>query len=705
MSRKNRLENTNELKNQILNFLSGQPDGATSRKITRALSIPAFRQNMLWKVLDSLKSEHRIIQSAGSFFISSTRKGKACTGVFHRKLSGSGEVVDPTTQIHIAISKRDACFLVDGDLIEVQASGVLERNGCRGTLRRLVKRRETPIVGYYRIIHDEPCFFPLDPRLTTSLRLAEEPSDAHVEDVITIVIKDDRQNPGIPVGLPLTSLGARQAFGVQSSILAVKFQIRENWSQDALAQAESYPEYLTESDHSDREDLRNHLIITVDPHDARDFDDGLSLAVMPDGYHLGVHIADVSHFVQPQTAIDVEAYRRGTSVYFPERAIHMLPERLAANLCSLRPDEDRLAITVWIHFSPTGERISSRCSESIIRSKARLTYADFQSLIDADSQPAKTDNPELRQLCIGLKDLFNLLHSQRVMRGVLDLDIPETLFRFDDAGEIKAIEKKNRGTAEQAIEEFMIAANIVVAEYLDSRNYPHLRRFHEVPDLSTIQELKTNLARLGIVPPSNPLNPDQVRSMLSGLESTAVRSVASYLILRSMKRAIYTSVRSGHFGLALNQYTQFTSPIRRYPDLMVHRALKHAIHGVEFENSGVNDLETQAKWLCERERRAQEAEWEAQKLQKIRFMQRFVGSILEGSITHIEEFGVFVELDDPFVEGCIPLFKIRHLMKYDHRRGVLISKDRSELHPGSRVKVQVDIADMDRTLLDFSFAS
>ncbi len=699
MSRKNRQADADALQREIIHYLNSRPDGASARQILRALKIPGQKQNSFWKSLNQLKQDRQITQSSGSHYTTrSYSKKQTRTGLFHRKISGSGEVIPSDSAYRMTLSKSEACFLVDGDLVEVVSTDASTKGIPRGMFRSILKRRETPIVGYYRLIRDEPAFVPLDPRIAQTMRIASLP-DAQPNDVISIIVLDDRTDPGYPIAVPQATFGPREAFGVQTSILTVKHQIRENWTQNALDEAAAFPDITMVREPEDREDLREELVITVDPEDARDYDDGLSLEMNSDGFLLGVHIADVSHFVQPGSAIDKEAYLRGTSVYLPERAIHMLPERLAADLCSLRPDLDRLAVTVWIRFSPDGERLDSRCCESVIRSKARLTYADFQRFInntDDSTEPVSV-------LCRNLNRLFLILQKQRVSRGVLDLDIPETHYHFDSDGRISAITRKARGNAEQAIEEFMIAANIVVAEKLDTLGLPHIKRHHEPPDLSTIQELKTNLTRLGIIPPSNPLNPDQVRAMLSSIESDAVRSVASYLILRSMKRAVYTTQNSGHYGLALDQYTQFTSPIRRYPDLLVHRSLKHAMHPESEWNPDASELESMSKWLCERERKAQETEWEAQKLQKIRFIQPRIGDVFEASVTHIEEFGVFVELDDPFVEGCIPIFKMDRSLKIDYRRGVIVSRDGMILRAGSRIKVRLEMADLDRSLLDFAF--
>ncbi len=699
MSRKNRQADADALQRDILRFLKSHPDGASARQILRALKIPGHKQNHFWKTLQQLKQDRQITQSSGSrYALRSVSKKQTLRGIFHRKISGSGDVIRADDAARMTVSKNEACFLVDGDLVEVVSTDSTVKGVPRGIFHAIIKRRETPVAGYYRLIRDEPAFVPLDPRIAQTMRLASAP-DAKPDDVISIIVQDDHQEPGYPIAVPQSVFGPREAFGVQTSILTIKHQIREQWTQTARDEAAAFSDTITIQESTDREDLRNELVITVDPRDARDYDDGLSLKADSNGFLLGVHIADVSHFVQPDSAIDDEAYRRGTSVYLPERAIHMLPERLAADLCSLRPNLDRFAVTVWIRYSPDGDRLESRCCESIIRSKARLTYADFQRFI---THTDETPEP-ISILCRSLNRLFLILQKQRISRGVLDLDIPETQFQFDSNGTISAITRKARGTAEQAIEEFMIAANIVVAEKLDALELPHIKRYHEAPDLSTIQELKTNLTRLGVIPPSNPLDPDQVRSMLASINSDTVRSVASYLILRSMKRAIYTTKHTGHYGLALDRYTQFTSPIRRYPDLLVHRSLKRAMHPEIIREADDTDLESMSKWLCERERKAQEAEWEAQKLQKIRFIQPRIGENFEASITHIEEFGVFIELDDPFVEGCIPLFKMDRSLRIDYRRGVIVSKSGLILRPGSRLKVKLEMADLDRTLLDFSF--
>jgi len=516
--------------------------------------------------------------------------------------------------------------------------------------------------------------------------------------VVIVELLHTRSPDTPPRGKITDVLGERFDFGVQTSIISLKFGIRDTMPASMDIEADHLIAEAARKDMTHRTDLRNVLTITVDPVNARDFDDALSLECLPEGYRLGVHIADVSHYVPAGSPVDQEAYRRGTSVYLPERAIHMLPERLATDVCSLRPGEDRPAVSVMIDFDRDGVIRNGTMFESLIRSDARLTYEDFLS-----SSTDKTSGSPVTELCKNLSELCRKLLDQRVSRGALDLEMPEADFELDTHGKVIGIHKKRRSIAEQTIEEFMIAANVVVAEHLDASKTPYIRRFHEPPDPSEISDLKAALAQLGLDPPSNPLDPDQVRNLLRQIEHPAIRSVASHRILRAMKRAIYSATLSGHFGLALDYYTQFTSPIRRYPDLEVHRSLKTALKLPGYETPGKSELIDRARHLSECERRAQEAEWEAHKIEKIRFMQNRIGEEYTGTITQVMQYGAYIELEEPFVDGFVPVATLDEFFHFHDAKNQLANTDGSIiLKPGGQVIIRVEIADLDRGMLDFS---
>lgn len=633
-------------------------------------------------------------------------------GRFRRKLSGSGQVSVDLMADDIVISRREAMNLVDGDVVDVVAYPDA-KNQLKGTIKAIHTRRQEPITGYYRRSASGPVVQPLDPRLSGAIAVPEL-SVKHATSKVVIVSLDPACNPAdFPSGKVIRILGDRFAFGVQTTIITLKFGVRDEIPEAVQQEAERLITEARATQSSGRIDLRSVLTITVDPINARDFDDALSLETCDGVHRLGVHIADVSHYVPRNTSVDHEAYLRGTSVYLPERAIHMLPEALATDVCSLKPLEDRLAVSVFITIDETGHIIGGDIFESTIRSDARLTYEQF--LAAATMDPADTSTQAgclqeipldtrgaVRDLCISLSSICHKLVQRRVQRGALDLDMPEAFFELDASGQVCGIHKKKRSIAEQTIEEFMIAANVVVAEFLSGSAIPYLRRTHEPPDVDEITELKAAIAQLGIAPPQNPLDPDQVRALLAGIDNSAIRSVISQRILRAMKRAVYSATSSGHFGLALDHYTQFTSPIRRYPDLEVHRSLKCALKIPGYSTGSVEQLTDRAKHLSECERRAQEAEWEAQKIEKIRFMTHRIGKEYPGTVTQVMEYGAYIELDEPFIDGFIPVATLDEFYRFNPVGNTLSNPDGSMiLKPGKRVIIRVAVADLDRGMLDF----
>ena len=703
MSRKKKVMTRKNFESQIIEILRACPKGVKPDFISDRLRLQQREVHLVWDFLRDFERKKVVIRSGKNLFRFASEAGRF-TGVLKRKISGAGEISIGETNTIVHLHENNLVNFADGDRIQVQITGLTGKNRLRGEVVKLIKRRELPILGYFHKTRRGGFVVPVEPKIAEEIQV-KVPAEMKINDkeLVTVELVEPEGRSRRLRGKIIQILGRRHEDGVESAMLIFKHGLSDEFPADTLSEAESVPDSLNEEDLAGRKDLRTEWAITVDPASARDFDDALSLIEKPDGYRLGVHIADVAHYVKPETAIDREAYNRGTSVYFPDRAVHMLPERLAANLCSLRPNVDRLTMTVWIDLDSNGAILGGSCEPSVINSHGRLTYAEF--LAASQNTPPDGMEPETCDLCIKLANICRLLLIQRVKRGVLDLEIPEAQFELDAAGQIVGIHKKPRSIAEQTIEEFMIAANIIVARFLDTKNIRYLRRVHEPPDLDSINDLKESLGRLGIIAPENPLNPDQARSMLAQIELPAIRSVASYQILRCMKRAVYTASGKGHFGLALPEYTQFTSPIRRYPDLEVHRAVKSALAIPNTKSPTINVLNERAKWLSERERAAQEAEWDAVKWQKIRFMKKKVGEKFLGTITHLEEFGAFVEIDEPFVEGLIPIYRMSGYYTYNADANTLTCREKGiVLKTGKQVWVEVEKADIDRGLLDFTLA-
>lgn len=685
---------------QVLSILDQHPQGVSCTALSRILKMDRRSIRMMLKKLEQ-KDE---ILKNGSFYFSRSNQTDRTTGIFRRKITGSGLVFCSDRNQDVLINRKQGYNLFDGDFIEVSVFS--ERMGqLKGSVLAVVRRRENPVPGYYRPDNRTIVVHPLDPRTGPPVRITEKPDPRLKGKVVLAELDPVTDRRAMPTGKVIKVLGRRFDFGVQTEILTRKFGIRDEMPESVIRDAATLIEKSAFRDTSSRRDLRTIPTVTVDPQHARDFDDALSLIDIPDGQRLMVHIADVSHYVPAGSLVDQEAFRRGTSVYLPERAIHMLPESLATNVCSLLPNTDRFAVSVAIDYDSDGRARSGEVFESLIRSDARLTYSDFLNASERKKTGVIDDRPDLLEMCRCLTGLCSVLVRQRIERGVLDLDMPESFFELGDDGSVIGIHRKSRSIAEQTIEEFMIAANVFVARFLEARQEPYLRRVHDTPDPSEINELKEGLRQLGLIPPANPLDPNEVRRLLASIDNGSIRSVASHRILRAMRRAVYSATRNGHFGLALEYYTQFTSPIRRYPDLEVHRSVKSALKLPGYPHPDPAELTARAELMSEYERRAQETEWEAVRIEKIRFMQSRIGQSFSGTITHVIEFGAYVELDEPFVEGFLPVSLMKDYLHFNARTNTLSnSRGTIRLKPGQTVRAILEIADLDRGTLDFKLA-
>ncbi len=625
------------------------------------------------------------------------------SGTLIRKISGAGLIKVEGREHPLKLNKKNTRHLADGDVLQVKIvrSTTQNRESCVPV--KLISRRKESFLGYFTRKDKSGIVRPINPKICEPVHIPMNNS-VQVKNHQVVIAKIDPNDLDMEAGITgriVRVIGYRNSFGVETEMLVFKHGLRNTTSQALKSEVASILKHKGIADGSRRTDNRKYWTITVDPSEARDFDDALSVVKKPDGFRLGVHIADVTYFVKEDSQIDIEAFQRGTTIYFPERAIHMLPDKLATDICSLKPNTDRQAMTVWIDLDRSGNILGGECEQSLIHSNARLTYEEFTAAL-GPNPPAGMDLQTIN-LCFELAELCELLMQQRTARGVMDLDIPEAKFEFDKNGNLIGIHKKTRGIAEKSIEEFMIAANIVVARFLDAKKIPYLRRIHEPPDLSALDELRESISKLGVTPPVNPLDPDQVRDMFSHLPSQAVRSVISYLILRSLKRAVYSPQKKSHFGLALDSYTQFTSPIRRYPDMQVHRAVKCALGIQPYHPLSISRLESDGKWLSEREQAAQEAEWDAVKKRKIKFMKQFIGQEFTATITHIEPFAAFVEVQEPFVDGMIPVYRLKEYYTFMEAGNALVNPDGTRiLRPGAIIRVRLDYASVDRGMLDFS---
>ena len=474
--------------------------------------------------------------------------------------------------------------------------------------------------------------------------------------------------------------------------------IPTEFSEKVLNQAVRVSKEVSEADRAGRKDLRDWLMVTIDGEDAKDLDDAVSLQTIDGNYVLGVHIADVTNYVQENSALDREAFERGTSVYLADRVIPMLPHKLSNGICSLNAGEDRLALSCIMTFDQAGEMIDHEIVETVIHVDKRMSYNGVAKILDGNTEETGTDQ-EIVSMLLSMKKLSDILRERRGRRGSIDFDFPETKVILDENGKPVDIRPYERNGATKIIEDFMLMANETVAEEYYWRELPFIYRTHEVPDEDKIRKLSTFINNFGYhIHVRNEVRPKEIQKLLDKVDGTPEEALISRLTLRSMKQARYTTENTGHFGLAAKYYTHFTSPIRRYPDLQIHRIIKENLRGRLNEDriSHYEEILSRVAAQCsDRERRAEEAEREVVKMKKAEYMRSHIGEEYDGVISGVTKWGIYVELANT-VEGLVHVADMRD----DHYEFAEQTYELVGEHSGKTYKlgqtVRVRVADADK---------
>ena len=458
-----------------------------------------------------------------------------------------------------------------------------------------------------------------------------------------------------PEGRVVEIIGHVNDPGTDILSIVMDMGIKTEFPEKVLNQAVRVGKPVSEADCAGRLDLRGWQMVTIDGEDAKDLDDAVSLTVEEGNYRLGVHIADVANYVQENSALDREAFERGTSVYLADRVIPMLPHKLSNGICSLNAGEDRLALSCIMTLGPSGEMLDHEIAETVIRVDRRMSYNGVTKILEGDPDALK-ENEEFVPMILRMRELSEIIREKRGKRGSIDFDFPETKISLDEKGKPVDIRPYERNAATKIIEDFMLMANETVAEEYFWRDVPFLYRTHEVPDEEKIRQLSTFINNFGYhIHVRNEVRPKEIQKLLAKVEGTPEEALISRLALRSMKRARYTMENMGHFGLAAKYYTHFTSPIRRYPDLQIHRIIKENLRGRLNEERTAHYAEILPKAAAQcsdRERRADEAEREVVKMKKAEYMRERFGEEFEGVISGVTRWGMYVELENT-VEGLV----------------------------------------------------
>lgn len=503
------------------------------------------------------------------------------------------------------------------------------------------------------------------------------------------------------IGEIIEILGDPQDSGVLEKTILREYNIYETFPQQVLEQASKKASMPIEQEKAKRLDLTNQEIFTIDGEDAKDFDDAVSLSVLPNGnYYLGVHIADVGHYVPKNSALDQEAFLRGTSVYFPNMVFPMLPPSLSNGACSLSENQERLTLSVFIEIDKNGNFVNHKICESVIKSKARLTYTQvYQTLIDGENA-GKADlfKNTLKQM----NSLAKLLKAKRQQAGELDFDIAEPYFVFDEQNNIIEVKKRERNDAHRLIESFMIAANEVVAKEYFGKKMPFVYRVHEVPSTEKTQDLVHFLQSVSINPDAVPqvITPAYYASILKLVSGHELEHTINKVILRSLQKAKYSNKCIGHFGLALQFYCHFTSPIRRYPDLVIHRIIKDSLHGTRPSADLENFVFEASEQSSIKERNADEAERAVDDLKKAEYMKKHIGQEFEGIITSVTNFGFYVELENT-IEGLVRVESLPKDTYLFFEKSLKLKGANHTFGLGDKVKVVVANANVFERKIDF----
>jgi ribonuclease R len=506
-------------------------------------------------------------------------------------------------------------------------------------------------------------------------------------------------------------LGSPDEPNIEDHIMIRMFDLPREFPQQVLQEASHYASSIDPEEAKKRKDFNNKLIITVDPESAKDFDDAVHIEVKPDGsYVLGVHIADVSHYVAQGSAIDQEAYRRGNSYYFTDFALPMLPERLSSELCSLRPQEDSLTLSIEMTFDKLGRERGARFYKGLIKSRRRMTYKEVAEILKQKGEPAKGEEKNLHKALKTMTELALLLRKRRKEKGSIDFDFPEPEILINPLGKIEAIIKAERNIAHQIIEEFMLAANRVVAKRLAQSGFPAIYRIHEPPDPFKVEEFILFLSALGysLAENGNAQNPRIFQRLLNKIEGKPEENIIARRMLRVMKLAHYSDKNTGHFALAFPLYTHFTSPIRRYPDLVVHRILKEILWSSYLSSDEINQLKTNISHIAEHcsdtERIADEAERKLMDWKRVRFMSQKLGEDFTAYISDFNQYGIYAELEEYFVEGFIPISTLLDDYYMFNREKMTLKGRRSkkQFRLGQKIRVMVVRANIERAQIEFS---
>lgn len=711
---KGRTTQSGNFEKDLYDFIAQKPGKGVALKQIVKWSINHDNGDGLFDALEHLIEQKRIEEFDNDKFRIKQIVSKADTlvGIVDITRSGSAYVVidGKLNDVYVPARKTNRAF--NGDTVRVKLTRSAKQNKPEGEIVEILKREKDTFIGHVQI-NDGYAFVVTDKQFNNYdfYITPDEAKRSKIQngDRVIVQLKDWPPNMKNPIGQIIDKLNPAGNHESDMQVIMVETGINYQFPKEVEEAAAAIPETISEKIFKERRDYRNIWTITIDPHDAKDFDDAISLQKLENGhYELGVHIADVSHYVTEGSALDKEAFKRATSVYLVDRVIPMLPEKLSNNVCSLVPKKDRLTFSAIFEFNDKAEIKNQWFGKTVIHSDRRFTYEEVQEILE-------NKTGEYAEELLWLNQLAYKLRAQRFKNGAIAFETQEVKFILDENKVPIGLYVKERKDAHMLVEDFMLLANKKVAELIGkpkkgkkeqstiAENIPFVYRVHDIPDLTRLEEFGLTAKRFGYkLKLDSPANiASELNKLMHDVKGKAEQNVLENMAIRCMAKAVYTTNNIGHYGLAFEHYTHFTSPIRRYPDLLVHRILYHVLQQNQ-KRINKEELEDKCRHASAQERKAMEAERESVKYKQVEYLSKHVGEEFEGIISGITHFGIFVELRENKCEGMIAVDSIRDELMFDEKRRRLVSLTGNKpFEMGDVVRIKVKKADLDARRLDF----
>lgn len=695
-------------RNTLLEYLRdvGQPRRVNA--ILQDFSIKGAKgRAQLLDKLNAMVRAGQVIQNRGGEYCLS-EKLDLISGTVSAHKDGFGFVIADQGGDDVYLSAREMRSLFDGDRVAIKISGVDRRGRPAGRLVEVLERRTEEVAGQFIRERGIGLVIPDNPKIAHRILIPKgESGHAKPGQIVVVRILDYPNKFEQPTATVIEVIGDPHKKGIATDIAIHSHEIPTDWPKPVDKQVRKLGSTVPAAAKQDRVDLRDFDLVTIDGADARDFDDAVYCEKSGKGWRLWVAIADVAHYVEIDSALDKEAIRRGTSVYFPDRVVPMLPEELSNGLCSLKPKVDRLCLVCEMRIGADGKVSKSNFMEGVMCSSERLTYSQVDKLLTGEN--GHSIPTHLHSAIHELHSLYKVFAKNRQKRGAIELDIPQTKIRLDEQGAVVDIVSESRNDAHRLIEECMIAANVQAAKFLRRNRIAGLYRVHAKPDPDSFDELRQYLLSLGLkVPHPDHVQPRDFNRMIEQVKDRPDSAAISMSMLRSLKHAEYTPRNEGHFGLALDAYAHFTSPIRRYPDLLVHRAIRHIVRGGKtggYDYDG-DHMERLGSICSAHERRAEEATREVEALLKCQFMEEKIGQQFDGVITGVTNFGVFVQLKENAVDGLVHVSSLTNdYYVFDAVMRTLVGERSGNVYAlGDELQIVVYQVDLETRRIDFRLA-